>query len=165
MKRRLVSEYSSFAILFCVVFLLYFRLWLFALLLYVLWYLLFGMVGLAFSYSVKRKLGLSNFFIKISIPIILVPFRKAFYYWTKAVNVILADSAEAPKAYVIAKKVNPDSLYTDNNRCMFFSFFAALLNDMGDKEKALYYLGKAEQLPHNAALDDTLKKMRGEILG
>ena len=163
MKKRVISEYSSFVILICIVLFYYFKLNLFAFLLSVLWYALFGMVGLAFSLSVKRKTKLSDFFLKITIPITLLPFRKAFYYWTKSVNLIFTDTESVIKAYEIAVKVDPDNLYTDNNKCMFFSFIASLLSDSGNKEKAIQYLERAKQLPHKEALDDTLKKLEEQI--
>ena len=40
---------------------------------------------------------------------------------------------------------------------MFFSFFAALLGDLGDKEEALKYIEISQQLLHNAGLDEYLK--------
>ena len=162
-NKRLLSEYSSFFMLFCIVLFFYFRFRFVALLLYLLWYLMFGMVGLAYFCSTQRILKLSNFLLKISIPVTLLPFRKAFYYWTKAVNVILVDSTRVSEAYDTARKVNPDSLYTDNNKCMYFSFIAAVIYDIGEKEKALYYLTLAQQLPHKTALDENLKQLYEKI--
>ncbi|GLC83283.1 hypothetical protein LBYZC6_53970 [Lacrimispora brassicae] len=121
------------------------------------------MVGLAFILSAMKKTKLSNFFLNISIPMTLLPFRKAFYYWTKAVNVILADSTCISEAYEITKKVNPDNLYTDNNKSFFFSFLAALLYDLGNKEMALNYLEMAQQLPHKKLFDEHLEKLKKQI--
>jgi hypothetical protein len=121
------------------------------------------MVGLAFSYSVKNKLKLSNFFLSISIPITLLPFRRAFYYWTKSVNVLFGDPGDLSKAYELAKKVKPDNLYTDNNKCFFFSFYAAILSDSGDKEQARHYLEMAQHLPHKKEFDHTIEQLKEEI--
>lgn len=93
----------------------------------------------------------------------LMPFRKSFYYWTKAVNVLLLNPAEVSEAYEIAQKVNVEKLYTDNNRSFFYCFFAALLNDLGERKKALEYMEMAEQIPHKEFVDVALEKLRGEI--
>lgn len=57
----------------------------------------------------------------------LMPFRKSFYYWTKAVNVLLLNPAEVSEAYEIAQKVNVEKLYTDNNRSFFIVFLLHFL--------------------------------------
>ena len=90
------------------------------------------------------------------------PFRKAFYYWTKAINIGLCnpDDQEAlRKAFELASKVNPDNLYTDNNKAMFFSYFAALHLDLGSKDIAREYLDRSSALPHRAQLDTMLEKL------
>ena len=92
----------------------------------------------------------------------LMPFRKSFYYWTKAVNVLLLNPAEVSEAYEIAQKVNVEKLYTDNNRSFFI---VALLNDLGEREKALEYMEMAEQIPHKESVDLALKKIREEVCG
>ena len=163
MNKRFVIEISSLIILFLGIILFYYNFRLIALLLYLIWYLIFGMVGLAFYCSTHKKIKMSNFFLAITIPVILLPSRKAFYYWTKAVNSTLADSARASVAYDLAMKVNPDNLLTDNNRCMYFSFVAALLFDTGEKERALHFLALARQFPHKTALDAPLQQLSDQF--
>lgn len=143
--------------------LIFMKLYVPAIFVFVIWYCLYGMVGLAFSCSIKGNLKLSNFFLYISVPMTLMPFRKSFYYWTKAVNVLLLNPAEVSEAYEIAQKVNVEKLYTDNNRSFFYCFFAALLNDLGERKKALEYMEMAEQIPHKEFVDVALEKLRGEI--
>lgn len=163
MIKRRVSEYSSFVVSLLGILLICIRLYLPAIIVFIVWYCLFGMVGLAFSCSTKGNVKLSNFFLNVTIPVTLLPFRKAFYYWTKSVNVVLLNSAHASEAYETAKKVKVDNLYTDNNKSFFYCFFAALLNDLGDKESAIKYMEISEQLPHKQFVDVSLDKLKKEI--
>ena len=163
MKKRLISEYSSFILLFFGILLICMNFYLFAIFVFIIWYCLFGMVGLAFTYSTKGNIRRSNLFLNISIPITLLPFRRAFYYWTKAANVLLSDSGRVLEAYDIAKKVNVNNLYTDNDKSMFFSFWAVLLSGLGDKEGALKYVEIAQQLPHKECHNDYLENLKKQL--
>ena len=162
MIKRRISEYSTFVLLIFGILLIFMRLYVPAIFVFVIWYCLYGMVGLAFTCSIRGNLKLSNFFLYISVPMTLMPFRKSFYYWTKAVNVLLLNPAEVSEAYEIAQKVNVEKLYTDNNRSFFI---VALLNDLGEREKALEYMEMAEQIPHKESVDLALKKIREEVCG
>ena len=160
MIKRRISEYSSFVILLFCMLLIYYKLLLPAFLVYIIWYCLFGMVGLAFLCNTKGKIKLSEFFLKITIPATLLPLRRSFYYWTKSVNVIMLNPAHVSEAYEIAQKVKVDNLYTDNNKSFFLCFLAALLNDLGQREKAYEYIKISQQLPHNSFVDVTLERLK-----
>ena len=166
MRKRRITEYGGI-ILICICFLFaYLQMWWTSILLCLVWYFLFGFVGLAYKTSTMRILSLSNALLMITFPYSLVPFRKAFYYWTKAVNTVLCnpDNPEATKrAFDLAKKVNPDNLYTDNNKAMFFGFFSALHMDMGNRETAREYLDKATALPHKTQMDEMLVKLHAAL--
>ena len=145
-----------------------------AAILFGLWYVLYGFVGLAHFFSLAREVALSNIFLTITLYPTLLPFRKAFYFWTKSVNIVLKNStdiekastdtaADAEKALLLAKKVNIDDLYTENNKAMFLSYLVSLYLDLGDKEQAHYYIQEARKMPHKKAIDETLNHIYDEI--
>ena len=167
MKKRYVTEYGGIILVTMGLLFAYLKLWWLFALIMVAWYFLFGFVGLAFTTSTMRKLNLSNVLLLITVPTALVPFRRAFYYWTKAVNTTLSspNNIEAiDKALELANKVKPDSLYTDNNKAMFFSFLAALHFDSDNKEVGKTYLDKAISLPHKPQLDSELDKLKSHFI-
>lgn len=127
-----------------------------------IWYLLFGFVGLAYKTRTMRKTKLSNLFLYVTMPVTLVPFRKAFYYWTKAINISLRDPDNTEirqKVLDAAIKVNPNHLYADNNKAMFYSFLSAVFLDVKDVESARMYLDKAKALPHSPELNTMIDKL------
>ena len=135
-----------------------------AAIIYVIWYLLYGFVGLAFFFSTARKFFLSNLLLRIAFYPTLVPFRKSFYFWTKSVNKILRDSTDIERAYSLAEKVNIDNLYTDNNKAMFYSYLASLHLDLGNRPLAIKYIDIAKDLPHKKMLDETINRVYEEIM-
>lgn len=159
MRKRLISEYAAVLLLFgCLVFLIGRFFWI-AAVFWVLWYLLYGFVGLAFSFTSRKKTGASNIFLRITVVPFLLPFRKAFYYWTKSANVTAKNPKDTQKAFELAQKVNVQALYTDNNKTMFYVYYAALSFDMGDGDTALVYIQKAKDLPHREALDEGIDRL------
>ena len=127
------------------------------------WYAMCGFVGLAFWFSQIKKTALSNFFLAITIRPTLLPFRKAFYLWTKSVNLIQKNptdiqKADFEKAFALAKKVNPDKLDTYNSKAMFLSWLAVLYYDSGERETAYHCIEEAQSLPYS-------KPAIGEALG
>jgi len=119
-------------------------------------YILYGFVGLAFWLTGAKKLALSNFFLALTFSPTLLPFRKAFYFWTKSMNLLCKNpkaiqKAEFEKAFALAKKINIDKLGTDNNRAMVLSFLAPMYYDTGDKEKAYDCIRQAQALPNKKA--------------
>ncbi len=163
MKKRFVIEYLALIPLLGCVFFLLRKQPIPALIFYALWYFLFGFVGLASYCHTKQKLRLSKFFLAITTPILLVPFRKAFYYWLKAIHALMKDTENVKIPFALAKKVNPEHLYTDHNRCMFYSFLAALYIDMGDKQTGHAVFEKAEQTPHKPEFDAQLASFREQF--
>lgn len=148
--------------LLCVI-LLFLRFFWGAAVVYIFWYALYGFVGLAFFFSIARKIALSNLLLRLTFHSTLLPFRKSFYFWTKSVNIILIDSTATEKAYSFAKKVNIDGLCTNNNKSMFLSYFASLCNDLGDKEQALNCIQEAQRIPHKKAIDEMINSINDEI--
>ena len=69
------------------------------------------------------------------------------------------------EAYEKAQKDNDEKLYTENKRSYFYCFFAALLNDLGERVKALEFMEMAEHIPHKEFVDLALKKLSGEVCG
>ena len=121
-------------------------------------YALFGFVGLAFifSASAKKKIALSNFFLRISFFPTLLSLRKAYYLWTKSVNTALKNSTEIQKAdfekaFALAKKVKPENLRTLNDKAMFLCWLAVLYADSGDEEKAYSCIQQAQEVPYKKA--------------
>ena len=162
MNKRRLTEYAAIIPLCLFLVFAYYRVWWVSAVLYLVWYFLYGFVGLAYAVNTKRMLKLSNFFLAITAPYILLPFRKAFYYWTKAVNVTQKspDNIEATKkAFELSQKVNVDSLYTDKNKAVFLLFRAALYLDLNDKEAARKYLDKARLLTHNKQTNEILERL------
>ena len=163
MVKRKITEYAGIVIILLCVILIFLRFYWVAAIVYVLWYILFGFVGLAFYFSSRRKIALSNLFIRITVHPTLLPFGKSFYFWTKSVNLILKDSTNIKKAYSLAEKVNIDNLYIDNNKAMFCSYLASLYNDLGEKTLAEKYIQIAQNIPHNKMLDETINRLIEEI--
>lgn len=162
MKNRRITEYGGIILVLIAILFAYMKIWWLCIPLFIIWYFLFGFVGLAYTISTIRILPLSNIFLAITFPVFLLPFRKAFYYWTKSVNVSSAKpvSYEATtKALEYAAQVNPDNLYTHNNKAVFFSFLAALYFDAGNGAMAKEYLDKSSVLPHKRQLDVVLEKL------
>ena len=79
-------------------------------------------------------------------------------------EVASSDSSRILEVHDIAKKVKVDDLYTDNNKRVFLSFFAALLSGLGDNEEALRYIEMSQELPHKESYNEFLKKLKKEIV-
>jgi len=134
-------------------------------------YALCGFVGLAFyfSASAKKRIALSNFFLKISFRPTLLPVRKAYYLWTKSVNTALKNpteiqKADFEKAFALAKKVNPENLRTLNDKAMFLAWLACMYDDAGDKEKATACIREAQGLPYKkAAVEEYINHLVDQI--
>ncbi len=156
MKKRLISEYSSIILIMAIILLLKLNLYSVAAAICVLWYMLFGFVGVAFSLSIKKKAKLSNIFIVLTLPTLLLPFRKSFYYWVKSVNAVLLNSNNIEKAYGYAQKVNIDGLYTDNNKSMFYAYLAGILLDLNQRGRSVEMINEAKRIPHKAFIDDMI---------
>jgi hypothetical protein len=161
-KRRLTEYSGQIVILLCVV-LLYLRFFWVAAIVYLLWYTLYGFVGLAFFFSTRRKLTISNLLLRITFSPTLLPFRKSFYFWTESANIILKSPSDTAKAFDLAKKVDVEGLGTDKNKAIFLSFLAALHNDMGDKDKALECIQQAKETAHQEALKEHISHVYDEI--
>ncbi len=121
------------------------------------------MVELAIYFSVRRKTNLSDFFLEVTIPLYLVPSRKALYYWSKASNKIIKDPTLISEAYELSKKVNPDNIYSDHNKSIFFSFLAALHKDLGNNEEAIKYIEMSINTPHQKKADKMLEDLKAQI--
>ena len=163
MAKRRLAEYSGQVVMLLCVVLLCLRIFWAAAIVYLFWYVFYGFVGLAFFFSVRRRLALSNLLLRITFSPTLLPFRKSFYFWTKSVNIILKTPTDTEKAFCLAKKVDVDGLGTSNNKAFFLSYLAALHNDMGDKEKALDCIQEARELPHREAVREQINRIYDEI--
>lgn len=159
MKKRLISEYFAFVLMFFAVLFFLTKVYIVFLGVLFIWYVLFGFVGIAFILSTMRYIKLSNFFIMVTLPKLLLPFRKSFYFWVKSVNIILKDPKNVSLAYEYAQKVNIDNLYTDNNKSMFYSYLASIYADLNQKELFLKYLDLAKKTPHKKMLDITIGQL------
>lgn len=159
MVNRKLTEYLGQILMLLCVILLFMRLFWGAAVLYIVWYALYGFVGLSFFFSTARKIALSNILLNVTFYPTLLPFRRSFYFWTKSVNTILKDSTDTEKAYHLAKKVNIDELCTDNNKAFFLSYLASLYNDLGDKEKAHNCINEAQSIPHKKAIDEMINRV------
>jgi hypothetical protein len=162
MAKRVISEYIGIVLAAAALVMAYRGFWTAFYPIVLLWYLLYGFVGLASTFNKKRMFKLSEFFLIITLPFLLVPFRKAFYYWIKAMNVIALKPIEVGsvlKALAYTEKVKPASLYTDNNKATFFSFVATLYCGMNNKALARDYLAKAKALPYKEQLSPTIDKL------
>lgn len=163
MVKRKITEYlGQILMLLCIV-LLFLQLFWGAAVLYIVWYALYGFVGLSFFFSASRKITLSNILLSVTFYPTLLPFRKAFYFWTKSVNTILKDATNTEKAYSLAKKVDIDKLYTDHNKAFFLSYLASLYTDLGDKEKARKCIDEAQRIPHKKVIDEMINRVKDEI--
>jgi len=163
MVKRRLTEYSGQLMMFLCVILLFLRFFWVAAIIYILWYALYGFVGLSFFFSTARKIALSNLLLRVTLYPTLLPFRKSFYFWTKSVNVILKNPADTETAYSLAKKVNVDALCTDNNKAFFLSYLASLYNDLGDKENAYNCIKEAQGIPHKKAIKELINRVYDEI--
>ena len=163
MAKRRFTEYSGLVVILLCVVLLGLRIFLAAAIVYLFWYALYGFVGLAFFFSVRRKLAFSNLLLRITLAPTLLHFRKSFYFWTKSVNTILKSPTDTEKALNLAKKVNLDGLGTGNNKAFFLSYLAALYNDTDDKENALECIQQAKVIPHKEAFDEQINRVYEEI--
>jgi hypothetical protein len=129
------------------------------------WYVMYGLVGLAFFFSQAKKTAISNFFLWITVCPTLLPFRKAFYFWTKSVNMIQKNPANIEKAdferaFALAQKVRLDCLRSDNNKALFLSYIASMYYDSGDKEKAYSCIQEARGLPcKKAAVEEAINRL------
>ena len=159
MRERLISEYSSFVFLFVGLLFFFFRLYTMFYIVLVVWYFLFGFVGLAYLFSTSRKIKLSGLFILLTVPVFLIPFRKALYYWTRAVNTIFKDPSNVEETLKFAKLVNIDNLYTDNNKCMFYSFLSSIYFDLNQRDLSKEYLDKAKRTPHKMVVNIAIEHL------
>lgn len=130
--------------------------------LFAAWYFLYGFVGLAHLLSRSNKHA-TLFFLLMTCPYILVPFRKSFYYWIKSQNLLQRKPEKIQAAFTLAQKVKVDSLYTDNNKAIFYSYLAALHFDLGHAEEAKTYLCLSDSLSHHSSLDAVLANLRNTI--
>ena len=164
MIKRVLLELSAFIALGLAALFAFMRVWwLFALCL-TTWYLLYGFVGMAYNACAKGRLALSQFFLSITIPFALYPFRRANYYWLKAANLVSSkprDRDASRQALEITGMVDIDGLLTDNNKASFFTFLAALHLDLGNIDLVRIYLDKVKVIPHKSVLDDELKRLHG----
>ena len=162
-KRRLTEYSGQFMMIFCVA-LLCLRIFWAAAAVYLLWYTLYGFVGLAFFLSARKKPAFSNLLLRITIAQTLLPFRKSFYFWTKSTNAILKNPANTKEALYIANKVDIGGLGTSHNKAFFLSYLAALYFDMGDKGKALDCIREARGTPHKEALNEHMDRIYDKIV-
>ena len=134
----------------------------------VVWYALFGFVGLAHLFSRKKKIKLSNSFLALSFSPTLLPSRKAIYFWVKSDNLIRKSptdiqKADFEKAFALAKKVNLDRFSTYNEKALFLSYLTVLYYDSGEKEKAYRCMQEARSLPHNEAVDTAINQIFDQL--
>ena len=131
-------------------------------------YALFGFAGLAYLFSHKKKLKLSNFFLALSFSPTLLPSRKACYLWAKSMNLVYKNTPDIQKddfekGFALAKKINMDKFLTCNDRALFLSYLTVLYYDSGDKEKAYSCAREARRLPHNEAVDQAINQIFDQL--
>lgn len=123
-----------------------------------LWYLLFGFVTLGHTMLLKDKLKISDFFLTITLPYLLLPYRKAYYYLSKSM-LTLQKHGNTQKALEYAQRVKIKSFDTDNEKSFFYSYLCSLYMDNGNYEKAKENILEAKALPHNKKLDQSYDKI------
>lgn len=159
MAKRYISEGLGIALIIGSLILVFLKQPIWAALLFIIWYFLFGFIGLANSCSRAKKIGLSNFFLAITCPYLLLPFRKCFYYWIKSQNLFTTSPHNAAKAYVLAKKVNTHALYTPGNKAAFTLYTAALNASLGYTQEARDSLNQMYQYPYTVKQDTAAKHL------
>ncbi len=152
-------EYLEYVILllFLVCFVLG-KLWL-MLMFAVLWYLLYGFVGLAERMVQTGHRRLAQFYLALTCPYLLLPFRRAWYYMLGILALPAEPAYPAQTALAMAQKLRPEALGNDNNRSYYYGICAHVYTELGDLPQARSQLARARELKHNPGFD----KMYGDI--
>lgn len=123
-----------------------------------LWYLLYGFVTLGHTYLLKEKLGLAQFFLTITLPYLLLPYRRAYYYLSMSM-LTLQKTGDTEKALKPAQRVKAKHFDSDNEKSFFYSFLCSLYMDNGDYQHAKENILLAKELPHQPKLDRSYDKI------
>ena len=128
------------------------KLWL-MLALAVLWYLLYGFVGLAERMVQTGHRRLAQFYLALTFPYLLLPFRRAWYYMLGILALPAEPVYPAETALAMAKKCRPEALGNDNNRSYYHGICAHVYAELGDLPEAKAQLARARELQHNPGFD------------
>ena len=131
-----------------------------ALLSLIIWYLGFGFVGLAFYSYQHKNYKASMFFLSITVPNILLPFRRSFYFWLKTWNAIFLGQLSNEAMWEGLSKVDPNYLGTDDNKARYYMTLAALYLDMKKQIDARMYA----QIAYNHAKDANIRNAIEDLM-
>ena len=130
----------------------------------VLWYLLYGFVGLAERMIQTGHRRLAQFYLKVTFPYLLLPFRRAWYYMLSILALPAEPVYPADTALALSRKLNPEALGNDNNRSYYYGIVAHIQTELGNVPEARTQLEKARALKHNAGFDKLYQDIEERIL-
>lgn len=122
-------------------------------LLLALWYFLNGFVSISSFLINKNRRQLACFFLTLTCPFLLLPYRKAWYYMLRVIA-LPGEPYPTELAMKYARKIDAKALQNENSQSYYHGILAHIYAQAGQQRNAKDELIKARALPHNAGLDE-----------